>query len=162
MIPEVQRILFPTDLSDTSNFAFNYAAGLANRYGALITILHVLKDVTHSDDSLITNVIGEEKWQEILNRKKAEVIEKIRLRLENFCEEAKSNLPGCPFLMEKIIVKIGNPADEILKQIEKKDYDLLVMGAHGHGLIAGSVIGSVSRRVLRRCKKPVLLVRLPE
>jgi nucleotide-binding universal stress UspA family protein len=36
------------------------------------------------------------------------------------------------------------------------------MGAHGHGVLADAVMGSVSRRVVRRCKKPVLVIRLPE
>jgi nucleotide-binding universal stress UspA family protein len=36
------------------------------------------------------------------------------------------------------------------------------MGSHGQGMLEQVVIGSTSRRVLRRCKKPVLVVRLPE
>jgi len=52
--------------------------------------------------------------------------------------------------------------DEIVQEAASDVYDMVIMGAHGHGAIAGTVMGSVSRRVLRRCKKPVLLVRLPE
>lgn len=162
MIPEIKKILFPTDLSDTSNFAFGYAASLANRYDASITILHLLMDVTHSPENLITTVIGEKKWEEILSQNKMEVVENIRLRLETFCEKTMSEMPACPFLVEKIIVKIGNPVDEIVQEAASDVYDMVIMGAHGHGAIAGTVMGSVSRRVLRRCKKPVLLVRLPE
>jgi hypothetical protein len=40
--------------------------------------------------------------------------------------------------------------------------NLIVMGSHGQGMLEQVVIGSTSRRVLRRCKKPVLIVRLPE
>jgi nucleotide-binding universal stress UspA family protein len=90
-----------------------------------------------------------------------EVVENIRLRLENFCEKTMSEMPACPFLVEKIIVKIGSPVDEIVQEAASDVYDMIIMGAHGHGAIAGTVMGSVSRRVLRRCKKPVLLVRLP-
>ncbi len=39
-----QKILYTTDLSETANFAFSYAASLANHYDAVITILHVLKE----------------------------------------------------------------------------------------------------------------------
>jgi len=162
MIPEIKKILFPTDLSDTSNFAFSYAASLANRYDASITILHLLMDVAHSPENLITTVIGKKKWEEILSQNKMEVVENIRLRLENFCEKTMSEMSECPFLVEKIIVKIGNPVDEIVQEAASDVYDMVIMGAHGHGAIAGTVMGSVSRRVLRRCKKPVLLVRLPE
>jgi nucleotide-binding universal stress UspA family protein len=91
-----------------------------------------------------------------------DVLEKIRQRLTDFCEETRSEMSGCPFLVENIIVKVGNPVDEIVQEAANEVYDMVIMGAHGHGAIAGTVMGSVSRRVLRRCKKPVLVIRLPE
>ena len=162
MIPEIKKILYTTDLSETSNFAFSYAASVANRYNASINILYVIKDVARSSEDLISNVIGEEKWKEILGRNKMEIIDKIRNRLEEFCEQTRSEMSGCPFLVEKILVELGNPVDEIVQEAAKEEYDVVIMGAHGHGAIAGTVMGSVSRRVLRRTKKPVLVVRLPE
>ena len=162
MIPQINTILYPTDLSDTSNHAFGYAASLANRYDASIVILHVLKAVTHSDVDLVTNVIGEKKWNEVLDRKKMEVVENIRKRLEDFCEQTRTEMSGYPFLVKNIKVEIGNPVDAIVEAAAKDDVDMVIMGARGHGAIAGTVIGSVSRRVVRRCKKPVLLVQMPD
>ena len=162
MIPQITTILYPTDLSETSNHAFSYAASFANRYDAAIVILHVLKDVTHSDEELVTKVIGEKKWKEVLDRKKMEVVESIRKQLEDFCEQTRSEMSGCPFLVKNIKVEIGNPVDEIVEEAATDDIDMVIMGASGHGAIAGTVIGSVSRRVVRRCKKPVLLVQLPD
>jgi len=52
--------------------------------------------------------------------------------------------------------------EAILEQAEEMDCDLVVMGTHGHGILGDAMIGSVSRRVLRRSKKPVLVVRLPQ
>jgi nucleotide-binding universal stress UspA family protein len=74
----------------------------------------------------------------------------------------QAELPACPFITENIIVKIGNPVEEILQEIENNRYDLVVMGAHGQSALADAVMGSTSRRVVRRCKKPVLVIRLPE
>jgi nucleotide-binding universal stress UspA family protein len=162
MVPEIKKILYPTDMSETSNHAFGYAASLANRYDALITILHVIKDVMPTSENLVTNVIGNSKWQELLSRNKTEVVEKIRRRLETFCDETKAELSSCPFLMEEVIVKIGNPMEEIIKEADQKGYDMIIMGAHGHGAIAGAVMGSVSRRVVRRSTTPVMVVRLPD
>lgn len=162
MIPEIKKILYPTDLSETSYYAFSYAASVANRYDAMISILHVIKDVTSSSEDLISNVIGKEKWRDILSRNKMEVIDRIRHRLEEFCEQTRSEMSGCPFLVEKILVELGNPVDEIVQEAAKAEYDMVIMGAHGHGAIADKVMGSVSRRVLRRTRKPVLVVRLPE
>ena len=162
MIPQIKNLLFPTDLSDSSNHAFSYAASIANRYDASIILLHVLKDERPTSENLVTNVIGESKWKEILDQRKTEVVEKLRSRIQRFCDEAREEMSSCPFLMEEVIIKIGNPVDEILAEIERKDYDIVIMGAHGHGAIGGAVMGSVSRRVVRRSETPVLVVRLPQ
>ena len=162
MIPEIKKILYTTDLSDNARYAFSYAASLANRYGAGITILHVLEEMSPYADSVVINILGEEKWKEIRDANEQEVLETIKTRLEKFCEDVSSELPDCPFITDAIIVKIGNPVEEILEGAEAGDCDMVVMGAHGHGIIANAMMGSTSRRVLRRCKKPVLVVRLPE
>jgi nucleotide-binding universal stress UspA family protein len=39
---------------------------------------------------------------------------------------------------------------------------MVVLGTHGHGILADTLIGGTARRVVRRCKKPVTVVRLPE
>ena len=161
MIPHIKHLLFPTDLSDSSNHAFNYAASIANRYDASITLLHVLKDERPTSENLVTSVIGESKWKEIFDRRKTEVVENLRSRIEKFCDVVREELSSCPFLMEEVIIKIGNPVDKILAEIDRKNYDIVIMGAHGHGAIGGAVMGSVSRRVVRRSETPVLVVRLP-
>ena len=162
MVPDIKKILYTTDMSDTSNYAFGYAASLANRYDALITIFHVLKNPRPSSENLVTNVLGRDKWEMLLEQGRTEIVEAIRSRLETFCEETRAQLPSCPFLLEEAIVKIGKPVEKILQEIDQKDYDLVIMGAHGHGAITGAVMGSVSRRVVRRSTTPVLVVRLPD
>ena len=162
MIPSIKKILYTTDLSENARFAFGYAASLANRYDAGITIFHVLEDISPTTGSLVINVIGEDKWEQLRAQNENEVLDTIQTRLTAFCEDVKAELPSCPFITENIRVKIGNPADEILLEVEKNGYDMVVMGAHGHGVLADTLIGSVSRRVVRRCKTPVLVIRLPE
>jgi nucleotide-binding universal stress UspA family protein len=161
-IPEIKKILYATDLSENARYAFGYAMSLANRYGAGITILHVLEDVSPFADSLVINIIGEKKWGQLRNANEQKVIDTIKERLTNFCEEVSRDLPECPFITDEILVKVGNPAEEILKQVGKRDFDMVVMGAHGQGFIEDAIMGSVSRRVVRRCKKPVLVIRIPE
>lgn len=162
MIPEIKKILYSTDLSPYARHAFSYAASLANRYDAGITILHVLEDISSTTDSLVINIIGKQKWKELRSRNENEILETIKSRLKKFCEDVQSELPSCPFITENIKVKIGNPVDEILMEVEDNNYDMVVMGAHGHGVLSDALMGSVSQRVVRRCKIPVLIVRLPE
>ncbi len=161
MIPEIKSILYTSDLSENARHAFSYAASLANRYGAGITILHVLEDISPTTDSLVVSIIGQEKWNELRGNNEKEVLDTIKSRLTRFCEDVQAELPSCPFITDKIKVTIGQPVDEILREVENNDYDMVVMGAHGHGVLADAIMGSVSRRVVRRCKKPVLIVRLP-
>lgn len=162
MIPAIKKILYTTDLSQNARFAFGYAASLANRYDAAINILHVLEDTSSTTNTLVINIIGEEEWDELRARNEKEVLDKLQSRLTKFCDEVQAELPACPFITEDIIVKIGNPVDEILREVEDKSYDMVVMGAHGHSALANALMGSTSRRVIRRCKTPVLVVRLPE
>lgn len=162
MIPEIKKIFYATDLSENARHSFGYAASLANSYGAGITMLHVLEDVSAYQDSLVINIIGEQKWDELRKNKEQVVLDTIRERLEKFCEDVSRELPACPFITDDIIVKIGNPVEEILQEVDASGCDIVVMGTRGHGIIADAMMGSTSRRVLRRCKKPVLVVRLPE
>jgi len=162
MIPEIKKILYTTDLSKNARHAFSYAASIANRYDAGVTILHVLEDISPTTESLVTNIIGEEEWGRLRTRNEKEVLDKLQSRLTKFCDGVQAELPACPFITDNIIVKIGNPVDEILEEAENKGYDMVVMGAHGHSVLANALMGSTSRRVIRRCKTPVLVVRLPE
>ncbi|MBW2604874.1 MAG: universal stress protein [Deltaproteobacteria bacterium] len=169
---DIKRILYATDLSDNARHAFAYAVSLANLYGAAITLLHVLAEVPESLDRGVLGYISADRWEEIKNRqvheakqiltrKKREYVP-IREVLDQFCEDVKSSHANQNFVADEILVIKGHPDDEILIQAEKRNCDLIVMGTHGHGIIEETLVGSTARRVIRRSKKPVLVVRLPE
>ena len=56
------------------------------------------------------------------------------------------------------IIQTGHVAETICK-VADKEFDLVVLGAKGRSGIADLLIGSVSQRVLTRCKKPVVLIK---
>ena len=62
-------------------------------------------------------------------------------------------------LTAEFVPMVGHPAEHIAALAEKGNFDLLVMGSHGHGMLAGLVLGSVIMQVISRCKVPVLIVR---
>ena len=162
LIPEFTKVLYTTDLSPNAGHAFGYAAGIANRYNAGITVLHVLEDLSPTTDSLVINMIGQERWNDILKSNQAELLETMKSRLKTFCDGVSSEFPACQFITDDILVRIGNPVEEVLSEVEAGGYDLVIMGAHGRGVLSDTLMGSTSRRVLRRCKTPVLVIRLPE
>ncbi len=55
--------------------------------------------------------------------------------------------------------KVGPAGASIAKMAESGEFDLIVMGSHGHGAFANLVMGSVATQVIANCKVPVLLVR---
>ena len=50
----------------------------------------------------------------------------------------------------------------ILQVANDEQYDLIVMGSHGHGSLRHAMIGDTVRRVMRISKIPVLVIRVPE
>lgn len=62
-------------------------------------------------------------------------------------------------LKATFVCKVGHAAEVIAKTASAGDYDLIVMGSHGHSAIGNLVMGSVTTRVLADCNVPVLLVR---
>ncbi len=162
MVPEIKNILYATDLSDNARYAFKYASTIANRFGAEITILHVLEELSPNSLGLVSEIVGQERWADLKKRNEEKVIASIRMRIENVCNEISQSIPECPFIVQRIIVKTGHPVDQIIHYAEKKDCDMVVVGSRGHGMLSGAMLGSTSHRVLRQCSKPVLVIRLPK
>jgi nucleotide-binding universal stress UspA family protein len=156
--PEVKRILFPTDLSKNAEYAFAYAVRIASCFGAKIAILHVMEKLPPNALLILQAFHGTDKWKEIERMNEEEVVRTIRDRIEAFCEEARSRLPECPFIVDDVIVEMGHPVERILHHASETRYDMIVMGARGHGLFKGAFLGSTSERVLRQSQKPVLVV----
>ena len=172
MVPEIKKILFTTDLATSSRHALHYAAAVAAKHNAGLVILHVREEVSPSATSHLQGFLGEERWrqltesqenqaQQILIGKKREG-SVIREALGEFCDAAAAALTGCEFTTDEIVVASGNVVDEILATVESRGCDLVVMGHHVRGKLGEAFVGSTSRRVLRHCKVPVLMVRLPE
>ena len=162
MLPEIRKILFASDLSSNSRYAFGYAASLADQYDAKITVLHVLERLNPSTVMEVKGYLGEEEWEKIQKEKQAGLLDEITMRLNDFCSEMSAKLKDCKFIIDEILTIAGVPAEEILKQAERLDMDVIVMGTHGHGLFIDALMGGTARRVVNRSPIPVMIVRLPE
>lgn len=95
----------------------------------------------------------------------AAVIDKMTLKAY-YDEEAEKVLkPIRTFFSKKrdlkveFSVKSGPAADNIVAAATKGDFDMVIMGSHGHSTLGNLVMGSVATKVLAHCKTPVLLVR---
>jgi nucleotide-binding universal stress UspA family protein len=59
----------------------------------------------------------------------------------------------------QVVYKVGQPGELIAKAAAEGDFDLVLMGSHGHSALGNLVMGSVATQVLAHCTVPVLLVR---
>jgi nucleotide-binding universal stress UspA family protein len=57
------------------------------------------------------------------------------------------------------LMEVGHAANLIARTADAGDFNLLMMGSHGHGALGSLVLGSVANRVLSHCRTPLLLVR---
>jgi len=159
MIPKIKKILYATDLSENSAYAFRYAVNSAQKHDAKIHILHVLEEIK-------TNILAAyyelEKLQEMREKGKQEVRDRIQKRLETFCQRELMKDPECRDMVASTEVVEGDPAAEILRKADELGVDLVVMGTHGKGLLEHAFLGSVAEKILHRIKIPVLTIPIPK
>jgi len=162
MLPEIKRILYTTDLSSNAAYAFRYAIKVAKEHGAGMTIMHVIPRMDPTMTVPIAAYMGVKKFYQLMKERKQEVIARMRTRLEKFTDKVLKETPEVIESVKEIKVIEGDPAAEILEEVERGDYDLLIMGSHSKGLIPHAFLGDVVTKVLRRVTKPVLVVPIPK
>ncbi|HCX65538.1 MAG TPA: universal stress protein [Eubacteriaceae bacterium] len=139
-----KKILVPTDASDFSKKALMEAINMAQIAGSEIVLLNV----PHSPDSYwgYTASYGIEVKEEALEQLG-------KLALEITLSDITTNVPI------KQMIKYGNPVSQIMETIKEEGIDMVIMGSHGHGFISGTIIGSVSQKVLHQAEIPVLIIK---
>jgi nucleotide-binding universal stress UspA family protein len=161
MIPQIKKILYATDLSKNSAYAFRYAMNLAEKYGAEIVILHVIEPIPPMVRHYVKGFVDEINWEEKVKYEQEMAIERIKKRLEEFCKRESQDAPQCLALVSTVLVRPGHPVEEILKAADEEDCSLMVLGTHGKGFLKQTFLGSVARSVLDRAKNPIFIIPLP-
>ena len=142
-IPDV--ILVPTDFGPPSAAALEYAVELAKRFGAReVVLLHSyqIPIVSFPDGAIVATA---EMTSGIVDTANKE-LEKLAKLVSN------ADVPVRPLLRE------GDPADTIDSVAEQVGADLVVMGTRGRHGLARVLLGSVTEKVVRTSKIPVLTV----
>ncbi len=161
MLPEIKKILYATDLSKNAAFAFRYAVYLAKMSNAEVIILHVIEKISPDAQLTLLAYLDQTDRLKVGEERVAKATERVRKRLERFCQKELGDEHAFAPGRLTIDVREGYPAEAILRQVEKRDCDAVVMGAHEKGL-RHTFLGSVAKSVLRRCRKPTIVVPLPE
>ena len=139
-----KTILVPTDASESAQCALRIALELAKKFGSQIVLLHVVYTPEALGYTLSSGITVPQEEISIYGR------EALTAALAGI---DTGNVP-----IEKK-QKPGHPAAAILEEIASGQFDLVVMGSRGYGPITGSLLGSVSQRVLSKAECPVMIVK---
>jgi nucleotide-binding universal stress UspA family protein len=145
---EIKRILFPTDFSEGSSHALDYAIDMAKRYGAKLYFVHVIYDIVKTAGWYVPHTSMDEMYKDIEKGAEKE--------LSRFGLEELRSLKG----VERSVLK-GVPHTEIVKYAKDNKIDLIIMGTHGRKGVGRILFGSTASQVVRYAPCPVLAVRLP-
>jgi nucleotide-binding universal stress UspA family protein len=160
-MPRIDKILYATDLSKNSAYAFRFATDIADKHNALIHVLNVLEELPESAKTVLKRYLSDDQYQKFRNRKE-DLMDTIRERLSVFCDNVQKDDPQCVFRVASIDVIEGHSVNEILKYAESNNCDLIVMGTHGKGILTHALLGSVAEKVIRKSKIPVMVIPIPE
>lgn len=140
----MKRILVAVDGSDTSLKAARMAADVALRFGAKLTLVHVVPKLLLPPDVYGLTI--------------AEVEKEHRAYADGLLEKAVKALEE-PGLDVTTTVRYGAPAEAIAEEAAAADVGMVVVGSRGYGAVARVFLGSVSDRLVHISSKPVLVVR---
>ncbi len=142
----LRSLVAATDLSAPARHAAERAALLARAHGAHLTVVHV---PDRSSWNELTTWLGESS--EASSRLEKEQTD----RLARLAEDLRQH--GAPTV--DAVRRTGAVLEEIAKEAEARQADLLVVGARGEGFLRRLVMGSTAERLLRRTTRPVLVAR---
>jgi nucleotide-binding universal stress UspA family protein len=143
-VPAIRRVLVPVDFSDSSLRALRYAVGLAMKFHASLTVVHVVP----ADYGLLG--IGQEASREYDETLQSQAGDQLRAL-------AKTHIPQR--VAADLEVRLGRPAEEIVAAAAESKADLILLSTHGHTGLDLYLIGSVADRVARLAPCPVFLMR---
>ena len=139
----ITRILCPVDFSEASEHAIEHAIAVARWYKASITALHVYNPIFMPVPGLPPPG----------SRKSEPELKRVHVETTRCFEGAIAS-----GIDVDVIVDVGPPAARILDRSETAHSDLIVMGTHGASGFEHLLLGSVTEKVLRKARRPVLTV----
>lgn len=139
------KILVPVDGSDISTNALKHAHALAKQMAKPATLV-----IVAVDDALFPGV-----------QRKIGAEATAKHHADNFTRmfAPARKLLARSQVQREFVEVIGEPADGILKMVKKSKADIVVMGSRGNGGLRGTLLGSVSLKVLAHATVPVTVVR---
>ncbi len=142
----VRNILVVSRMVKYDAKAIQTGASLARKYGAKLTIIHVIHDP-----------FGIEGWNlplPNLEKDYQDLLRKTRNELDKIVEQERTGGIGID-----VMLKEGEPTKEILKTVREKKIDLLVMLAHEEGHLEHFLFGRSNHELILKMPCSIMLIK---
>jgi len=145
----INKIVCPVDFSEYSTKAYDYAYSLAKHYHAKLLVEHVVQPLPAAYPYYaFPEATLQTSWSRLISEAERGLQQLVSSHARNGLQ------PQC-------IVRQGMPCETILGLAEEASADLIVMGTHGRRGVDRLTMGSVTEKVVRKARCPVLAVRKP-
>ena len=145
--PKYKKVLFCTDFSENSDYAFEFAFGIAKRDDGFLYILHVIPHIPNQE--MLRGYVSEDILRNIQKDLEQELDDNYKEHYTKKIEDA---------VRFQVVTKSGREDEEILKFAKDEKVDIIVVGTHGKTGIEHVFFGSVAEKVLRRSPFPLFVI----
>ncbi len=142
---KISKILAPTDFSELSQAGVRYALELAKVVKAEVTVYHVV-----SQGELI------QYYDKLSVRPLLHPLDTYQKAMSRFIKTHFADLTADVKVHEK--VEMGIAEGNIVNLAEEKGMDLIVISTHGRTGLSHVIVGSVTEKVVRLARCPVLSI----
>ncbi len=143
---EIKNILVPTDFSETSDKALEWAIEIAKPRNAEIHIIHVLEPIAYPVEWL-EGFSGMEALEDTIAANARKALEKLASRVRD---------AGIPVQTSLVF---GYPPEAIMSYVKEHDTSMICMGSHKRSGLEKLIIGSTTEKVVRQAPCPVLVIK---
>lgn len=147
----MKTIVVALDFSNATLGVLDMGCQLAKAFGAQLRLFHVVEP----EPSYTAYGFTPDEFP-ALHAYQDEAKRRAAAKLEELLASVQPDLPDATSQIAE-----GSPLHALLDYVQESDADCVVLGSHGHGVIASLLLGSVAEGMVRKAMVPTLIVPAP-
>lgn len=144
----MKTIVVAVDFSNATPGVLEMASGLAKAFGAQLHLFHVVEP----EPSYTAYGFTPDEFP-ALHAYQEEAKRRAAAKMEELLAQVSPELPSATTQIAE-----GSPLHALLDYVKECGADFVVLGSHGHGVIASLLLGSVAEGMVRKATVPTLIV----
>lgn len=144
----MKMIVVAVDFSNATAGVLEMSVQLAKSFGANLQLFHAVEP----EPSYTAYGFTPEEFP-AMNAFQEEAKRRAALKLEELLTMVRKELPDATSHLSE-----GSPLHTLLDHVKRSGADFVVLGSHGHGVIASLLLGSVAEGLVRKATVPTLIV----